>query len=230
MKLNRWIITFAIGLAALHAWATLNPPDRGPELDASAVEALRAELERVAARSTVAERRSRELEVAWMRERAASPLPARGLSAPVTTARAAPLDAPRDEEGRCGDRDAAAAAEEPSRAPPVETRLAEAFATEDADPEWSEDASNRAVTVFSAALPAGSSIRDVDCRGSLCRVEIRHGSREAHAALLEALMQTPGFWDGPGSLARTTDESGAEVTLAFLGRPGAEHAEGSIWH
>jgi hypothetical protein len=113
--------------------------------------------------------------------------------------------------------------------PSLEARLEEAFAAETPGSEWAEAAAHRIVDAFSSALPSGSWIREVDCRGSLCRVEITHAVEGAHAELLGALTQTPGVWDGPGSISQVTDSIGKPTTLAFLGQPGSDLTPGSAW-
>jgi hypothetical protein len=112
---------------------------------------------------------------------------------------------------------------------PLELVLEQKFEAGGQDLEWTQTAAGEARDALADALPDGSWLDHLECRGSLCRVEIRHRKEDGHTALMSALMQGPPRWMGPGSFSRVRDPSGGESTLAYLGRPDSDFEEGSIW-
>ena len=69
--------------------------------------------------------------------------------------------------------------------------VAEVFDAERTDPSWHGEADAR--SLFRQVLPAGSALRSVACRKSLCRVETSHPDAEARRAYVNALaMPNPG--------------------------------------
>jgi hypothetical protein len=122
-------------------------------------------------------------------------------------------------------------ADEPATTEPVplELVLEQTFEAGGQDLEWTQTAAGEARDALADALPDGSWLDHLECRGSLCRVEIRHRSEDGHTALMSALIQGPPRWMGPGSFSRVRDPSGGESTLAYLGRPDSDFEEGSIW-
>ncbi len=57
--------------------------------------------------------------------------------------------------------------------------LEEALRSESVDPEWSKAMEDRIGTFFDTAQLAGSSVRRVDCKSTLCRLDVTHDSTDA---------------------------------------------------
>lgn len=64
-------------------------------------------------------------------------------------------------------------------------RVEQVFASEAPDPSWHPEAEFRAL--FARVLPAGSALRTIDCKDSLCRVEMSHPDAQGRFASLNAL-------------------------------------------
>lgn len=76
-----------------------------------------------------------------------------------------------------------------------------------------------------AALPANSSVRTIECRGALCRIETEHSTMEEFHEFVRKAFQTPdsSIANAPvfaGPLARATSGS-TLVAVAYLGSEGA---------
>jgi hypothetical protein len=105
-------------------------------------------------------------------------------------------------------------------------RVEAAFATQGADPHWKPEPALRAV--LREASLAGASIRSVDCRSSMCRVETSHPDLENERAYVQVIA-----FPSPNQAARpfaaalfdepTTSPDGREVrTVTYFTRPGFE--------
>lgn len=110
--------------------------------------------------------------------------------------------------------------------PPLEQKVEQTYVAEEIDELWAENASRKIVEGSLPLLTGGSSLGDVDCRATMCRVEFRHTTPGAHQRFVEAAVFDGRFWMGPGTYSRVTDENGQEVTLAFFGR---EDADQTLW-
>lgn len=94
-----------------------------------------------------------------------------------------------------------------------------AFAQEAADADWSSDASHQLESILRGRLPKGSRLGSIDCRATMCQVEIAHADeRAAQAFLLD------GFGDWPGSrfVAAQRQEAGEQVVTIIASRQGHE--------
>ena len=107
-------------------------------------------------------------------------------------------------------------------------RLEHAFEAEAKDPEWASDAELRAEEVLDAIVPTNSQYRGLECRASLCRVEIHHEREDGHGQLASAAMSQKLTWKGPGAMTRHVREHG-DVTIAFLGKAEEVGDAESIW-
>jgi hypothetical protein len=114
----------------------------------------------------------------------------------------------------------------PVVAPPSTTEIAKHLAGVFAA-ERAEDARVRARPLeanLQALLPTGSSIQSVECRGTLCRVELRHASLDAHQQLVQRAFRDPVIASGPlfvtllDELAPGT--TGPVSAIAYLGAEG----------
>jgi hypothetical protein len=115
-------------------------------------------------------------------------------------------------------------ANEPSKPAPLSheeyvTHAEAEFVGEAADPRWNP--ARDLTTKVTAVLPAGSSLRSLECRSSMCRMETTHVSSDDYVAFTRtfALTAGPPIWSGPVVFQMTPARAGGEVTaVAFLGR------------
>ncbi len=112
---------------------------------------------------------------------------------------------------------------------PLEVKLEAAFAQESVDAAWAEATSEVMVQQWLPILPPGSRLNDVDCRQSMCRVEIQHNQVEGHEAMMDKVFSGRVFWPGPGSYDLVTSDSGQVSTVAYLGRPDATPEQAKTW-
>lgn len=117
----------------------------------------------------------------------------------------------------------------PAEAPPPlspEERAAHvelAFQRQAEDPAWSGSTRQQVARALSARLPAQSSVRGLDCRATLCRLELVYGSEEAHQEFVQRALLAGGdpLWTGglflppPEALA-----DGKKLAVLYLGRDG----------
>jgi hypothetical protein len=100
----------------------------------------------------------------------------------------------------------------------------DAFAAESASSAWAPP--TRVVLedrLASLARLTASSLRDIDCRTSMCRVEVAHHDADASRQFAERAFtdpQTPA-WDGPVFIPPAQpDADGGVVAVMYLGRRG----------
>jgi hypothetical protein len=97
-----------------------------------------------------------------------------------------------------------------------------AFTVENADASWAADARRQAETRLKAILPEGSSVRSVDCRSSMCRIETSYGDRAQLSQFMRTAFSSPasGIWNAPMYSHLVSDEGGQVVVVSFLAREG----------
>ncbi|CAM4310021.1 hypothetical protein G4177_05130 [Corallococcus sp. ZKHCc1 1396] len=105
----------------------------------------------------------------------------------------------------------------PPRPPPPSfdqsrTRVFTAFAEERVDNDWSGKAAQTLNDAFRQHLPPGSRVKSLDCRATLCRVELVHRSAADHGALLMNGMRA---WPGSVFVASEAQE-GADYVVTLL--------------
>jgi hypothetical protein len=103
-------------------------------------------------------------------------------------------------------------------------RVAAAFAAERADPSWQPE---RALgEVMREALPPGSSVRAIDCRSSLCRVETSHPDASSQRTYVSAIVfSQPGRvrpYDGALFDEGEALAGGGLRSVTYFLRPGRE--------
>jgi hypothetical protein len=94
-----------------------------------------------------------------------------------------------------------------------------------APPAASSDLVQRLESGVRALLPAGSSIRTVQCRGSLCRIETVHlGVDQLRDFVQHAFQDVPRVWNGPAfvSLLDEPTPGTPVVAVAYVGREGTQ--------
>jgi hypothetical protein len=102
-----------------------------------------------------------------------------------------------------------------------QTAVEVAFTSEAIDRSWAPDARGELRQHLAALLPASSSLRDVDCRSSICRVEMVHANaKESGAFVQKAFMGgKDSAWNGPGMVMPVQVNSDGTVAVAvYLGR------------
>jgi hypothetical protein len=96
------------------------------------------------------------------------------------------------------------------------------FMREAKDRSWSDNAAGRIRVGLTGHLPSGSSINNVECRTTICSVELQHRDAESyHEFVRSALLgANDGLWGGPFSAIITNqDESGVRAQV-FIAREG----------
>jgi len=107
--------------------------------------------------------------------------------------------------------------------------VADEFGKEAVHPTWNP--TNALRDKVSRALPKGSSIRTLECRSTMCRMETSHGDALAYQAFTRSFMLgggAPPIWTGPAFLTviREIERDGDElVAVAYLGREALPHLE-----
>lgn len=212
-NLLRWMGA-AAGAGVIALWFVGEPAPRSarPEpvdsAGAARIAALEAELEQLARRTRVTERRTRRLaagEVALSDALAGEEAdPTQNGAQPVA---AEAVDGETVEPG-----------------PVLEEVLAERFEASDDGSEWAVAAQEDAHELVMQVLPEGSSIHGLECRGDLCRVELQHDTAAGHRQFMKDFMAPGGVtWTGPRTLEQVELPEGSS-TVAFLGRPGTDFA------
>jgi hypothetical protein len=102
-------------------------------------------------------------------------------------------------------------------------RYARAFAGERADPTWAESAQRRADERLKVTAQAGSTVRAIECRTSLCRIETTHPDRESAQQFVRGSFMKPGAspWNAPVfSMPLDPAAAGPVVLVSYLAREG----------
>ena len=98
-------------------------------------------------------------------------------------------------------------------------RVHQAYEEEPIDSDWSSRAAAELDGSIRQNLPEGSRLRSLDCRSTMCQLELAHRDVEAHNRLL-----MNGFHDWRGALfvADETPENGEYLVTLFAAREGSE--------
>lgn len=148
-------------------------------------------------------------------------------AAPVLARQTAPLapDPGQDDEDEASPR--GDAQDEPAR-PTLEpaemkSELDTVFASERPDPAWTAEASRTVSSRVAAVLPESSALRNVDCHGSMCRIETSHTDFESYRRFVQGAFMTPGsrIWNaGFFASPPMPDERGELTATVYLAREG----------
>jgi hypothetical protein len=100
-----------------------------------------------------------------------------------------------------------------------------AFATENVDSEWAARARGIAEERLNADLPPGSSVRSIDCRTSMCRIESSHADRDSYTQFARQSFQDPGtsIWNCGSFSTIVNDDSqpGSPImVVSYVSRDG----------
>ncbi|QAT82764.1 dihydrolipoamide acetyltransferase [Corallococcus coralloides] len=110
----------------------------------------------------------------------------------------------------------------PIRPPPASfeqsrTRVFNAFAAEPVDGDWSASASRTLDDAFRAHLPGTSRVKSLECRATLCRVELVHRAQADHGAFLMNGLRT---WPGSVFIANEAQEGNDYVVTLLASKEG----------
>lgn len=97
------------------------------------------------------------------------------------------------------------------------------FAEEEVESGWMRRARGALQEKLASRLPSTSSLRDIDCRSSTCRVELRHADAEAARTFaMKAFSDTNDpVWSGPSTFDPPEANADGSVTVVmYLGREG----------
>lgn len=114
----------------------------------------------------------------------------------------------------------------PKDADSIGAEVETSFQKEALDPAWAgraRDSIHRGLSDATSDMARRPAIRAVDCRASLCRIELLHESAEEQQTLAERISaEGPGqFWKGASFTAPPeTSPDGRVVTVMFLAREG----------
>ncbi len=104
-------------------------------------------------------------------------------------------------------------------------RAEEAFATEGVDAGWARDAERSIEQAVGDLLPAGSRLRVVSCRETLCRVETEHAELAAVEQFkTDAIVGPSPLWRGALYASQADTPEGGGVISLYLVREGYEEA------
>ena len=105
-------------------------------------------------------------------------------------------------------------------------RIARAFSSEKSDPTWAQQAQRTAEARLRRNLPAGVTLRAVECRTSLCRIETTHENMDVYQRFVEMafMKMDTQVWNG-ASFSTPVEADGAErgfpvAIVSYLAREG----------
>jgi hypothetical protein len=104
----------------------------------------------------------------------------------------------------------------------VVARLDARFFGEGVDPAWSRDATPRAERL-GGLLPRGARVVSLECRSSMCRLEMSHPDLESFQGFLrDGLLGEANTWDGAfmATLKSAPGRPGGVEAVAYLARSG----------
>lgn len=146
----------------------------------------------------------------------------RGVPSPLPIAEAVRAAPDADPVGRV----------EPSRSKPApslaeaQARFASFFESEPVDSSWSWKAMDSLTKGVQAVLPAGSTLRRLDCRGTLCRIETEHADLAAFRTFVQnAFLTTATRLGNSGFFSSLVGDSKADgplTAVAYLAREGKQ--------
>jgi hypothetical protein len=94
------------------------------------------------------------------------------------------------------------------------------FQQEATDPAWGPEAAGSVSARLHELLEDPARLRSVECRTSLCKVEVSVDRDEDADPISKRLGESLGFWDGQSSFFRAKDAGGKPAMRAYLVRKG----------
>jgi hypothetical protein len=95
-----------------------------------------------------------------------------------------------------------------------------ALQKETEDPTWSGEARDLIASAVAAGELAATSVQDVECRATLCRVEVTHKDRQAQAVFEGRFMMAVAQLLPQATLRTVENEDGSRSTVLYLARDG----------
>ena len=122
-----------------------------------------------------------------------------------------------------------ASAAEPARPsidpPTLRAHLGARFEAQTTDPAWSGTARLMIQSKLAAVLPSPSTLRSVECKETMCRIEMVYDDLAQYPAVLRRMTPEALPWNGTLFSSAISDPSAVPVTfVAFLSREGQELA------
>jgi len=128
------------------------------------------------------------------------------------------------------DHDPAAAKSAPDTPPPapelepahMRETYDRVFAAESRDPAWSDEAKRTTSSKLPTYMPDGSTLRSIECRTSMCRLEIQHKNRDLYWKFVKAALMDSGgqFWSGAVSTLPVSEDPDDGSMVMYLAREG----------
>jgi hypothetical protein len=141
-------------------------------------------------------------------------------------AAAAPAPPPREDRAQSPDEEKRARWKEDELA--HRTAVEAGFAAETVDREWAPGARRDLSDHVAALLPQASSVRDVDCRSSMCRLELVVADAAASERFMRQAFASPAtsVWSGGGfAEPAQANPDGSLAVVLYLAREGAAFPE-----
>jgi hypothetical protein len=109
----------------------------------------------------------------------------------------------------------------------VRDNLEIAFGGDHRDSIWSGADQRRTTQKLEGALPEGSSLKSLDCRASICRVETSHADLAHYKTFVRTAFMNPTtqIWNAPSVSMRMSDvdtPGAALVTVSYIAREGQD--------
>jgi hypothetical protein len=100
-----------------------------------------------------------------------------------------------------------------------QAQVRDAFAEESVDAQWSGAATGQLTSLLHGRLPSGSQLGAIQCRTTMCQIEVRHADAETAQTFL-----MKGFRGWPGSLfvASDREDQGQRAMTIIASREGHE--------
>lgn len=95
-----------------------------------------------------------------------------------------------------------------------------ALRKETEDPSWSGEARDLIASAVAAGELAATSVEDVECRATLCRIEVRHKDRQAQAVFEGRFIMAVAQLLPQATLRTVKNEDGSRSTVLYLARDG----------
>jgi hypothetical protein len=103
----------------------------------------------------------------------------------------------------------------------IEAHIQSAFQQQTNDPAWAPQAVKHLREGVAAILPDSSQVRSLDCRTSLCQLELTRMDEKQYQEVMAQATRNPSFWSGGsmGSKQESVEDGKLDVVL-YLAREG----------
>lgn len=207
------------GASQLVNWRDRNEPSPGSS-DSTELQRLRAQVRKLEGSVASADRLAR---TAQLTAQAARAVARQSLEAP-------PAPQQGSNPGNPGEHGESLPTEAPRTSPPEPSpqelvdQMDSRFFGERLDPDWSREALPRAEQ-FGVRLPEGVRVVSLQCRSSMCRLEMSHPTLESFQGFIQqTVMRGEHDWNGPIMAALQGDprQPGEVKAVVYLAREGTD--------